>query len=240
MKIRKLVVMVLSGLAYAGKSHYQRLLEQCEVFRDFQIVSADFWRSKIIGDRLATAAEWRVFREGVWFDIKRNLVIERKPVLLEMVLKTQSDHFRPLTAAIDDARWHLIGVASERQHNHLEAVSYDVQLKVVTLFTDPQALERRIGQRRAEIEAKGNISGTNVFDLKSFVEKSGIDVFELPHPSQSLLIDASDESADAVARNVQEISDYVVLDALHDSLEVAHRFRRAQAYLSELKTLARR
>jgi len=233
----KLRTVILSGLSYSGKSHYLAILNSLEAFSGFACVSADYFRSQILGDRWTALAEQRVFREAVWFEIKKNLVIGRGSVILEMVLKTQRDHWRPLTTAVQDAFWHLRDFTGEcRLAGKEETHSYDVHLKAITLFNDLESLERRIQRRLEQVQQKGNVTGTNIFDLKSFSAKSGINVFELPTLRQSLYIDTSDESPEAVEQNIREITEFVFENKTTADQEL--RCERAELFLNQLKSAA--
>ncbi|MEK7589166.1 MAG: hypothetical protein AAB479_00860 [Patescibacteria group bacterium] len=171
--VQNLPVAVMSGLSYAGKSHYISLLQAQHALADFAPVSADSFRGKMLGDGPVTQPVIRLFQEAVWLEIKRILVVERKPVMLEMVIKTVLDHWRPLTGAVTDAHLHLMSMAQELRGKGQECPDFLTSLRVVTFFCNATTLERRIKKRMAEVRAKGNVTGTNIFDLQFRASWSG-------------------------------------------------------------------
>lgn len=239
----RILVGVFSGLVFSGKSFFRNWVMSLPEYKDEVFVSADAVRGRLYRDRSDThiTKTEHVFKNEVTrFEVKTRLIVKRPPaVFLEMVMLTREAHQRPFVDMVESVNWYLQTIEEEEAKRDGQPVLESpvrVDFRCIYFYSDLEAVKRRIGYRKRELETMGNISNASVFDFDGFLR--GAQQIEIPPTGYvPLYLNTSDESEEALNRQRQEVLSFLRGEMPITEKELERRAVEAVGFLDHARRL---
>lgn len=193
------VVVLCSGLTYAGKSHLiTQLLADEELKRYADVVRLDDVYRRLFNNRIdheVTKTE-HLYKNEVWRqDMLQRLVLGAAPVVIsEAVMLTRRAHQQPFVDMLQRAQAYLEQIAIEKS---LPAPT--IRFKPLLMFASPETIERRAREDRGRDSAVRGLADASISYLQ----------FEFPEEYEPLYLDTSLETAEANQGRIVEARAFI-------------------------------
>jgi len=218
--LKNVVVVIISGHTFAGKSHLLRKLRSCVAFAESPMVEMDRIRQRVWGGIRLTREEHRYKNELARRELEQMIILEHPPfILAELGMPTRDHHQKPLVEMVTRAT-RTLAIISEEKSNSENNVAEDfrVHLRVVQLYCDVETIHRHLRYRLQSDDQ----TGTHVFDLNGMAQD--LSVCEVPIDYQPLILDTSDQTKEA--QRWLETNNFLTLGELpSDNPERRERYR---------------